>query len=40
MKRVVLLLFLTGWLVPLASAQDHFQVGAYGDYFRITQTAI
>ena len=38
MKRVVLLLFLTGWLVPLASAQDHFQVGAYGDYFRITQT--
>ena len=38
MKRVVLLLFLAGWLVPLASAQDHFQVGAYGDYFRITQT--
>jgi hypothetical protein len=38
MKRVVLLLFLAGCLVPLASAQDHFQVGAYGDYFRITQT--
>lgn len=38
MKRVALLLFLAGWLVPLASAQDHFQVGAYGDYFRITQT--
>ena len=38
MKRVALLLFLSGWLVPLASAQDHFQVGAYGDYFRITQT--
>ena len=38
MKRVVLLLLLAGWLVPLASAQDHFQVGAYGDYFRITQT--
>ncbi len=39
MKRVALLLFLAGWLVPLASAQDHFQVGAYGDYFRITQTS-
>lgn len=38
MKRVALLLFLAGWLAPLASAQDHFQVGAYGDYFRITQT--
>ena len=43
MKRVVLLLclaFLAGasWLVPLAKAQDHFQVGAYGDYFRIDQT--
>ena len=38
MKRIALLLFLAGWLVPLASAQDHFQVGAYGDYFRITQT--
>ncbi len=38
MKRVALLLFLAGWLVPLASAQDHIQVGAYGDYFRITQT--
>lgn len=38
MKRVVLLLFFAGCLAPLASAQDHFQVGAYGDYFRITQT--
>jgi len=38
MKRVVLLLFLASWLVPLASAQDHFQVGAYADYFRISQT--
>jgi hypothetical protein len=38
MKRVALLLFLAGWLVPLASAQDHFQLGAYGDYFRISQT--
>jgi hypothetical protein len=38
MKRVAILLFLAGWLVPLASAQDHFQVGAYADYFRISQT--
>jgi hypothetical protein len=38
MKRVALLLFLAGLFVPLASAQDHIQVGAYGDYFRITQT--
>ena len=38
MKRVALLLFLAGCLVPLASAQDHFQVGAYADYFRISQT--
>src|SRR5260370_24685715 len=38
MKRVVLLLFLARWLVPLASAQDHLQVGAYADYFRISQT--
>src|SRR5260370_36050534 len=38
MKRVAFLLFLTGWLVPLASAQDHFQVGAYADYFRLSQT--
>ncbi len=38
MKRVALLLLLTVGLAPLASAQDHFQVGAYGDYFRLTQT--
>ncbi len=38
MKRVALLLLLAAALTPLASAQDHFQVGAYGDYFRITQT--
>jgi hypothetical protein len=39
MKRVALLLFLAGWLVPLAKAQDQIQVGAYGDYFRVTQTS-
>ena len=38
MKRVALLVFLAGWLVPLASAQDHIQAGAYADYFRISQT--
>ncbi|HEY6946348.1 MAG TPA: hypothetical protein VI431_14515 [Candidatus Acidoferrum sp.] len=43
MKRTALLLFLAflagaGWLAPLAKAQDHFQVGAYGDYFRLSQT--
>jgi len=38
MKRVALLLFLAAGLVPLARGQDQFQVGAYGDYFRVTQT--
>src|SRR5258708_21583084 len=38
MKRVALLLFLAGGLVPPAPAQDHLWVGAYGDYFRISQT--
>ena len=38
MKRVALLLFFASWLVPLASAQDHIQVGAYADYFRLSQT--
>jgi hypothetical protein len=43
MKRIALLLFLAlfagaGWLVPVASAQDHYQVGAYGDYFHMEQT--
>jgi len=43
MKRVALLLFLAflagaSWLVPSAKAQDHLQVGAYGDYFRLSQT--
>lgn len=38
MKRFALLLLLSGLLVPLASAQDHFQVGVYADYFRLSQT--
>ncbi len=39
MKRVSLLLFFASWLVPVAAAQDSLQVGAYGDYFRLTQTS-
>jgi hypothetical protein len=39
MKRVALFLLLAGWFVPLAKAQDQFQVGAYGDYFRVSQTS-
>jgi hypothetical protein len=38
MKRIALFLFLAAWLVPLASAQDRFQAGAYADYFRLSQT--
>jgi len=38
MKRFAILLFLAALLVPLASAQDRFQVGAYADYFRLSQT--
>ena len=39
MKRFGLLLFFAGYLAPLASAQDHVQVGAYADYFRLSQTS-
>jgi hypothetical protein len=41
MKRVVfLLLFMGGWLVPGALAQDneHVQVGVFADYFHLSQT--
>ena len=38
MKRVALLLVLVASLVPIAAAQDSYQVGAYGDYFRVSQT--
>jgi hypothetical protein len=39
MKRVALLLFLTGCLVPRAAAQEeHIQVGVFADYFRPSQT--
>jgi hypothetical protein len=38
MKRLAVLVVLSGCLVPLASAQDRLQIGAYGDYFRLSQT--
>lgn len=38
MKSVALLLLLAGWLVPVASAQEHGQIGGYVDYFRLSQT--
>jgi hypothetical protein len=39
MKRVVLLVFLAGCLVPRAAAQEeNIQVGVFADYFRTAQT--
>jgi hypothetical protein len=40
MKRFAFFLILTGWLVPLASAQEteHVQVGVFADYLRLAQT--
>jgi hypothetical protein len=38
MKGVALLFVLATVLVPVAAAQEHFQLGAYGDYFRVSQT--
>lgn len=40
MKGFAFLLFLAGYLVPLASAQDqeHVQVGVFADHFRLAQT--
>jgi hypothetical protein len=40
MKRFAFFLILTGWLVPLASAQEteHAQVGVFADYLRLAQT--
>jgi hypothetical protein len=37
MKRILLMLLLAGWLVPVASAQ-HVEIGAYGDYLHVSQT--
>ncbi len=38
MKRIALLLLLAGSIVPVATAQDHGQVGVYADYFRLGET--
>jgi hypothetical protein len=40
MKRVALLVFLTGCFIPRASAQEseQLQVGVFADYFRAAQT--
>ena len=42
MKRVafLLLLFISGWAVPGAFAQEneHVQVGVFADYYRLSQT--
>lgn len=40
MKRLAFLLLFTGWLVPIAAAQEteHVQVGVFADYLRLAQT--
>ena len=39
MKRFAFLFLFAGWLVPLASAQEHehLQVGVFADYLRLSQ---
>jgi hypothetical protein len=39
MKRIALLLFVAGFgLAPLAHAQEHVEVGAFVDYFKLHET--
>lgn len=38
--RVAIPLIFAGWLVPVASAQEHGQIGAGADYFRLSQTKL
>lgn len=38
MKRMLFAVLMMAWLVPLASAQDHGEIGAYGDFFHLQQT--
>jgi hypothetical protein len=40
MKRVAHLLLFAGWLAPAASAQDHLQIGAYGDHFSLDHVMV
>jgi hypothetical protein len=39
MKRTALVILLGAWLAPAVFAQDHVEIGAYGDYFRLSQTS-
>lgn len=38
MKRVLIAVLLMAWLVPVAAAQEHGEIGAYGDFFHLSQT--
>ena len=37
-RRVLFVCLLAVGFVPLASAQDHLEVGAFADYFHLSQT--
>ncbi len=39
MKRIALFLHMGAFLAPAVFAQDHGQIGAYGEYFRLSQTS-
>jgi len=38
MRRMLFAVLLVGLFVPVASAQNHAELGVYGDYFRLSQT--
>jgi len=38
MRRVLFAVLLVAGLAPVASAQNHIELGVYGDYFRLSQT--
>jgi hypothetical protein len=38
MKRILFAVLLVAGLLRVASAQDHVELGVYGDYFRLSQT--
>jgi hypothetical protein len=38
MRRLLFAVLLVAGLVPVASAQNHVELGVYGDYFRLSQT--
>jgi hypothetical protein len=39
MKHAVLIFFLSSWFVPAAFAQSQAEIGAYADYFHLSQTS-